>query len=94
MAKPSDTRKDRPSGWPPEGTGPFRFQNLCSEDLVLVILWGLVVVGLIVLAVFVFPTLFGWGPSRSDVPAAYTASLSEAPATFTTPAEQSISPAS
>ncbi len=60
MAETPDPREDRPSGWPPEGTGRSRLRPLTSDDLVLTILWMLVVAGLLALLVLALPSLLSW----------------------------------
>ncbi len=57
MAKASHPQKDRSSGGPREGTHRPRFRALPSDDLVLAVLWILVVLGLLLLALFLIPTL-------------------------------------
>ena len=94
MAKVSDTQKDRPSGWPPEGTGRFRFRSLPSDDLALAILWTLVVVGLLVLALFLAPALFGWADGRVGVATTHAEVPTDVQALPTLLAEQPATPSS
>ena len=73
MFKTSDTPKSADSGPQEEGRS-HRLPRLPSDDLILAILWTLVILGILLLAVFLAPTLMGRTGAPASAPAGPTAS--------------------
>jgi enterochelin esterase-like enzyme len=91
LAKVSHTRKDRQSGWPPEGTDRSRFRPLSQDDIALTVLWVLVVAGLLALGSAFFPTLLQWAGRHAGIEIAYAA-VQDSEAGFSSLNHRSASP--